>query len=70
VTSKIHLNPTEELMASGITTFIYPVRDLGQAKTLYSRWLGVEPSSDAAYYVGFRVGEQDIGLDPNGPARG
>jgi len=28
--------------------------------------LGIEPHADGAYYVGFRVGDQEIGLDPNG----
>jgi predicted enzyme related to lactoylglutathione lyase len=28
--------------------------------------LGVEPYADAPYYVGFKVGNQEIGLDPNG----
>jgi predicted enzyme related to lactoylglutathione lyase len=51
-------------------TIIYPVTDLAQAKTLYSALLGVEPYADAAYYVGFRVGDQEIGLDPNGHRKG
>ena len=42
---------------------IYPVKDIAQAKTLFSKLLGVEPYMDEAYYVGFRVGDQDIGLD-------
>jgi len=32
--------------------------------------LGVEPYVDSAYYVGFRVGDQEIGLDPNGHNKG
>ncbi len=32
--------------------------------------LGVEPYADAPYYVGFKVGSQDIGLDPNGHKEG
>ena len=32
--------------------------------------LGVEPYADQPYYVGFRVGEQEVGLDPDGHARG
>jgi predicted enzyme related to lactoylglutathione lyase len=51
-------------------TIIYPVKDLTQAKTLYSRLLGVAPYVDAAYYVGFRVGDQEVGLDPNGHKQG
>ena len=36
------------------------------AKTLYRTLLGVEPYVDEGYYVGFKVGSQEIGLDPNG----
>jgi predicted enzyme related to lactoylglutathione lyase len=57
-------------MTSGMKTVIYPVKDLGQAKTLYSTLLGVAPIMDEPYYVGFRVGDQDIGLDPNGHSQG
>ena len=54
----------------GIRTVIYPVKDMAQAKTLYSKLLGIEPIMDEAYYVGFKVGDQDIGLDPNGHKQG
>jgi len=57
-------------MTQGIRTFIYPVKDIAQAKTLYSKLSGVEPYADEAYYVGFRVGDQEIGLDPNGHNHG
>jgi predicted enzyme related to lactoylglutathione lyase len=57
-------------MNQGIRTVIYPVKDIAQAKTLYSKLLEVEPSMDEAYYVGFRVGDQDIGLDPHGHNQG
>jgi len=53
-------------MNQGIRTFIYPVKDIARAKMLYSKLLGIEPYVDEAYYVGFRVGDQEIGLDPNG----
>ena len=43
---------------------------MAQAKTLYSTLLGVAPYSDEAYYVGFKVGDQEIGLDPNGHNQG
>jgi hypothetical protein len=32
--------------------------------------LGVEPEADDAYYVGFKVGNQNLGLDPNGHKEG
>jgi predicted enzyme related to lactoylglutathione lyase len=53
-------------MNQGIGTVIYPVKDLARAKKLFSKLLGVEPIMDEPYYVGYQVGNQDIGLDPNG----
>jgi predicted enzyme related to lactoylglutathione lyase len=57
-------------MASVIRTVIYPVKDLDQAKALYGALLGVAPYAEAPYYVGFRVGDQELGLDPNGHQKG
>ena len=57
-------------MNQGIRLFVYPVKDIAQAKTLYSQLLGVEPYVDEAYYVGFRVGGQEMGLDPHGHNQG
>ena len=57
-------------MEQGIGVVIYPVSDIAQAKTLYRTLLGVEPYADEAYYVGFRVGDQEIGLDPYGHNKG
>jgi predicted enzyme related to lactoylglutathione lyase len=53
-------------MNQGIRTVVYPVKDIAKAKALYRQLLGVEPYADDAYYVGFKVDGQDIGLDPNG----
>jgi predicted enzyme related to lactoylglutathione lyase len=53
-------------MNQGVTTVLYPVRDINQAKKLYTSLLGVEPIVDQPYYVGYRLGNQDIGLVPNG----
>jgi predicted enzyme related to lactoylglutathione lyase len=57
-------------MTAGVKTIIYPVKDLATAKNLYRRLLGVEPYADEAYYVGFRVGDQELGLDPRGRSKG
>lgn len=57
-------------MKQGIRTVVYPVKDLAQAKTLYSKLVGVEPYADEAFYVGFRIGELDLALDPNGHSQG
>jgi predicted enzyme related to lactoylglutathione lyase len=53
-------------MNQGVRTIIYPVKDLARAKALFRTLLGIEPYTDQPYYVGFRVGDQEIGLDPNG----
>ena len=57
-------------MTEGVKTIIYPVRDLAKARALYGELAGVEPYTDEAYYVGFNVGGQDVGLDPNGHSQG
>ena len=57
-------------MAPGLQTIIYPVKDLDRAKALFTALLGVEPHTDEPYYVGFSAAGQEVGLDPNGPARG
>ena len=57
-------------MTEGVKTIIYPVRDLAKAKTLYGKLLGVQPYADEAYYVGFKVEGQDVGLDPHGHSQG
>ena len=57
-------------MNQGVRIIIYPVKDLARAKTLFRTLLGVEPYADQPYYVGFKVGDQDIGLDPNGHKAG
>ena len=57
-------------MASGVKTVIYPVTDLARAKSLYGALLGAAPDYDEPYYVQFNVGDQRLGLDPNGHTRG
>ena len=57
-------------MNKGARTIIYPVRDLKRAKASFSKFLGLEPYVDSTYYVGFKVGDLDIGLDPNGHKSG
>jgi predicted enzyme related to lactoylglutathione lyase len=57
-------------MNQGVKVFICPVKDIPQAKTLYSKLLGIEPYVDSAYYVGFKIGDQELGLDPNGHNKG
>ena len=53
-------------MTSGLKTVIYPITDLARARPIYTALLGVEPFVDEPYYVGYQVGDQQLGLDPNG----
>ena len=48
---------------------VFPTKDLNAAKALYGQLLGAEPYTEAPYYVGYRVGDLEIGLDPNGHQR-
>ena len=55
---------------SGIKTLIFPTDDLATAKRTFTQLLGVEPSSDEPYYLGFTVDGIDIGFDPTGHQSG
>lgn len=57
-------------MTSGLQTIVYPVKDVAGAKSLFGALLGVTPYADEPYYVGYKAAGQDIGLDPNGHAKG
>jgi len=52
-------------MANPISLIIFPVSDVEKAKTVYTTFLGTEPYADTPYYVGYKAGEQEIGLVPN-----
>ncbi|MGH2582835.1 MAG: VOC family protein [Anaerolineales bacterium] len=53
--------------ARQIKLFVFPVKDLAQAKTLFGAYLGAELYMDESYYVGYRIGDQEVGLVPNAP---
>jgi predicted enzyme related to lactoylglutathione lyase len=50
----------------GIKVVLHPVSDLEKAKEVYTALLGVAPSADSSYYVGFEAAGQHIGLVPGG----
>ncbi len=54
----------------GIKTVLVPVSDLATTKTVYTALLGAPPQTDEAYYVGFDVEGQHIGLVPGGGPQG
>jgi predicted enzyme related to lactoylglutathione lyase len=54
----------------GIQTVLHPVSDPDAAKAVYTALLGMPPTTDAPYYVGYEAAGQQIGLVPNGAAQG
>ena len=52
-------------MEKGIHLLVYPVTDIRKAKAFYSKFLAVEPYVDSPYYVGYKIGDLEVGLDPN-----
>jgi predicted enzyme related to lactoylglutathione lyase len=55
-------------MANSIQVIVYPAKDLTKIKNFFSTYLGTEPYVDGEYYVGYKVGDLELGLDPNGTA--
>ena len=53
-----------------IKTVLHPVSDLATAKEMYAALLGVPPTTDESYYVGFEAGGQHVGLVPGGGPQG
>lgn len=52
-------------MPNDIKLIVYPVQDVEKAKAFYGKFLEVEPYVDSPYYVGYKVGDYEVGLDPN-----
>jgi predicted enzyme related to lactoylglutathione lyase len=57
-------------LSSAPSLVVFPVGDLAAAKALYTAVLGTEPYVDAPYYVGYRVGGVEVGLDPGAAHQG
>jgi predicted enzyme related to lactoylglutathione lyase len=57
-------------MNGRMTLLVYPAKDMAKAKALFRALLGVDPYVDGSYYAGFRTGDLEIGLDPNGRSAG
>ena len=53
-------------MAKTIKVLVYPTKDLDAGRAFFSTFLDTKPYADSAYYVGYRVGDLEIGLDPRG----
>lgn len=55
-------------MANNIPLVVFPVKDVDKSKKFFNTFLGTEPYVDGAYYVGYKIGDMEVGLDPNGSA--
>jgi len=53
-------------MANNVPLIVFPVKDLEKAKKFYNTYLGTQPYVDGEYYVGYKLDDQEVGLDPNG----
>lgn len=49
---------------------VFPASDREKTRAVFTALLGSEPYADAAYYVGYRVDDVEIGLDPNAHQQG
>ncbi len=52
-------------MSQNIKLIVYPIKDIEKAKAFYGKFLDVEPYVASPYYVGYKVGNMEVGLDPN-----
>jgi len=52
-------------MTQNIKVIVYPVKDIEKAKAFYGMFLDAEPYVASPYYVGYRIGNLEVGLDPN-----
>jgi predicted enzyme related to lactoylglutathione lyase len=53
-------------MVNNIPLIVYPAKDLDKVKEFFNVFLGVEPYVDGKYYVGYKLDNLEVGLDPHG----
>ncbi len=59
-----------DLLAKNVALIVYPASDVSKTKKFFTDLLGIEPYADSPYYVGFKAGDVEIGLDPSAAQRG
>ncbi len=52
-------------MARNLELLVYPIKDVEKAKLIFGKFFDTEPYVASPYYVGYKVGEMEVGLDPN-----
>ena len=55
----------DKISMNKVSLIVYPAKELASTKQIFSKFLGAEPYVDGPYYVGYKVGDMEIGLDPN-----
>jgi predicted enzyme related to lactoylglutathione lyase len=55
-------------MANKLPLIVYPAKNLEATKKFFSTYLATEPYIDGEYYVGYKLSDMEVGLDPNGTA--
>ena len=53
-----------------VSLIVYPAADLTTAKRFFRELIGADPYVDSPHYVGYKSGDLEIGLDPNGGKHG
>jgi predicted enzyme related to lactoylglutathione lyase len=53
-----------------VSLVVYPAADLPKAKQFFRELTGTDPYIDSAYYVGYKNGDMEIGIDPHGSQYG
>jgi len=53
-----------------VSLIVYPAADLTAAKRFFREVTGTDPYADSPYYVGYKSGDMEIGLDPKGDKHG
>jgi hypothetical protein len=70
VTCPVSTQSTEDLTVDQDLQMVrYPVTDLAAATSPFGALQDIDPDMEEPHYVGFRVGGQELGLDPNGHAQ-
>ena len=52
-----------------VSLIVYPAADLIAAKRFFRELTGTDPYVDSSQYVGYKSGDMEIGLVPNGDKR-
>jgi predicted enzyme related to lactoylglutathione lyase len=53
-----------------VSLIVYPAADVDKAKRFFRELTGTDPYADSPYYVGYKNGDVEIGLDPHTNAPG